>query len=174
VVQGRNPTGKDLVYCHSCGQLRTAGSVTCPHCGASSAERPAMAMATPTNEQASDTGAHSMEKYCFQCGAKIHRLAEICPKCGLRQPMLAGMPGAPVVGSTILTPMGGPSRLAAALFAILLGGIGIHKFYLGRVGWGIVYLIFCWTGIPMIVGIIEGIVYLTMSDEAFAAKYARK
>ena len=88
--------------------------------------------------------------------------------------MLAGMPGAPVVGSTILTPMGGPSRLAAALFAILLGGIGIHKFYLGRVGWGIVYLIFFWTGIPMIVGIIEGIVYLTMSDEAFAAKYARK
>ncbi len=65
----------------------------------------------------------------------------------------------------------GKSRIAAALFAIFLGGLGIHKFYLGRVGWGIVYLLFCWTFIPAIVGFIEGIIYLTMSDEEFIAKY---
>jgi TM2 domain-containing membrane protein YozV len=58
--------------------------------------------------------------------------------------------------------------------ALLLGGIGIHKFYLGRTGKGFLYLIFCWTYIPAIIGLIEGTVYLTssLSDKEFTAKYA--
>jgi TM2 domain-containing membrane protein YozV len=61
----------------------------------------------------------------------------------------------------------GRNRIAAALFAVLLGGLGIHKFYLGRVWQGILYLVFCWTFIPALVGFIEGIIYLTMSDHDF-------
>lgn len=98
-------------------------------------------------------------KFCVTCGAQIHAKAEICPKCGVRQPRA--------------TSSGGKSRIMAALFGILLGGLGIHKFYLGSTGWGVVYLLFCWTLIPVVVGLIEGIVYLTMSDEAFAAKYEK-
>jgi TM2 domain-containing membrane protein YozV len=108
------------------------------------------------------------EKFCFQCGEKIHGLAEICPKCGLRQLMLPGMP--------IAGPLPGiktPNRLTAALFGLLLGGLGVHKFYLGQVGWGIAYLLLCWTFVPFVVGFIEGLVFLTMSESAFAAKYAR-
>lgn len=56
----------------------------------------------------------------------------------------------------------------------MLGGLGIHKFYLGRIGWGIVYLLFCWTYIPAIVGLIEGIIYLVSSDEKFHNKYSRR
>ncbi|MFX8824810.1 TM2 domain-containing protein, partial [Acinetobacter baumannii] len=56
-------------------------------------------------------------------------------------------------------------------FALLLGGFGAHKFYLGRVGQGILYLIFCWTFIPAIIAFIEGILYLCSSDEDFAKKY---
>lgn len=63
------------------------------------------------------------------------------------------------------------SKVVAGLFGIFLGGLGIHKFYLGRMGWGIVYLLFCWTLIPGIAGFIEGIIYLTMSDDAFNIKY---
>ena len=96
------------------------------------------------------------EKYCQECGSVIRAKAEICPKCGVRQ----------AVGS-----LSGRNRMAAALFALLLGGIGIHKFYLGRVGMGIVYLLFCWTFIPLIASLIEGIVYLTMTDADFTAKY---
>jgi TM2 domain-containing membrane protein YozV len=36
---------------------------------------------------------------------------------------------------------------------------------------GLLYLIFVWTWIPMIVGLIEGIYYLTLTDEEFARKY---
>lgn len=100
------------------------------------------------------------EKFCMECGAVIRRRAEICPNCGVRQ---SGSPGAIVPH--------GKSRLAAALLAIFVGGFGLHKFYLGQVGLGIVYLLFSWTFIPTVIGFIEAIIYLTMSDEAFAAKY---
>ena len=66
------------------------------------------------------------------------------------------------------------SKIAAGLLAIFLGGLGIHKFYLGKPGIGILYLIFCWTFIPSIVGFIEGIIYLSSSDEKFYYKYVKK
>lgn len=62
------------------------------------------------------------------------------------------------------------SKAAAGILAILLGGIGVHKFYLGKAGLGIVYLLFCWTFIPGIIALIEGIIYLTQDDATFAAK----
>jgi TM2 domain-containing membrane protein YozV/ribosomal protein L40E len=103
------------------------------------------------------------QKYCADCGAIISLKAEICPKCGVRQIAFTS--------NGMQTTPSGKSKLAAALFAILLGGIGVHKFYLGRIGWGVLYIVFFWTFIPALLGIIEGIIYLTMSDEAFAAKY---
>lgn len=63
------------------------------------------------------------------------------------------------------------SKTTAGVLAILLGGFGIHKFYLGRWGWGIVYLLFCWTYIPAIVGFIEGIIYLVSNPKDFARKH---
>ncbi|MCR8634811.1 MULTISPECIES: TM2 domain-containing protein [Paenibacillus] len=65
------------------------------------------------------------------------------------------------------------SKTTAGILAILLGGLGVHKFYLGKVGWGIVYLLFCWTYIPALIGFIEGIIYLASSDESFNMKYGR-
>ena len=66
---------------------------------------------------------------------------------------------------------GNKSRIVAAILAFFLGGLGIHKFYLGQIGWGIIYLIFCWTFVPSIVAFIEFIIYLCTSDEDFAKKY---
>ena len=103
-------------------------------------------------------------KFCFECGESINAKAEICPKCGVRQPPLSGV--------VTMVPAGaGRSRVGAALFAIFLGGLGIHKFYLGRVVQGIFYLLFCWTFIPALIGFIEGIIYLCMSDAGFDARY---
>lgn len=64
----------------------------------------------------------------------------------------------------------GKSRSTAAVLAILLGGFGIHKFYLGAWGWGLIYLVFCWTYIPAVIGFIEGIRYLVLSDADFDYK----
>lgn len=66
----------------------------------------------------------------------------------------------------------GRSRGTAAFLAIVLGGIGAHKFYLGKPGWGIAYFLFSWTFIPACLGFLEGIIYLTMSSKSFEAKYS--
>ena len=101
--------------------------------------------------QAQGIGQH---KYCSGCGTSLHISARACPQCG-----------APQAGA------GQKSRVSAILLALILGGFGAHKFYLGRVGAGILYLLFFWTFIPAFVAFIEMIVYISMSDEDFAAKY---
>ena len=59
------------------------------------------------------------------------------------------------------------NRKEAGILAIVLGGLGIHKFYLGKYGKGLIYAATCWTFIPMLVSIGEGIHFLTESDEQF-------
>jgi len=63
------------------------------------------------------------------------------------------------------------NKTVAGVLGILLGGAGIHKFYLGKPGIGILYLLFCWAYIPSLLGIIEGIGYLVMDEDTFAQKY---
>jgi TM2 domain-containing membrane protein YozV len=62
------------------------------------------------------------------------------------------------------------SRVTAGILALLLGGLGIHKFYLDKVGLGLVYLLFCWTFIPAIIAGVEGIIYLVQDDATFSEK----
>lgn len=126
------------------------------------------AAAAPEDEIAADgSGADAWsggdhetdEKYCLSCGSQIVRSAEICPQCGVR---LRGEPGPS--SSNV-------DRTTAAIFALLLGEFGAHKFYLGKPAQGALYLCFFWTLVPGLVGIVEGIVYLRQSDEEFHWKY---
>lgn len=104
------------------------------------------------------------EKFCTDCAANINMKAEICPKCGVRQIAMS---------NGFVSAQNGKSRVIAALLAFFLGGFGVHKFYLGQVGMGIVYLLFCWTFIPAIIAFIEFIILLLMSDIEFNRKYGR-
>ncbi|QDG51131.1 NINE protein [Persicimonas caeni] len=63
------------------------------------------------------------------------------------------------------------SKITAAVLAFFLGWLGAHKFYLNQPGMGVLYILFMWTGIPWLIAIVEGILYLTMDDFAFQAKY---
>ena len=38
---------------------------------------------------------------------------------------------------------------------LFLGGIGVHKFYAGKWGQGILYASFCWTGLPVVCALID-------------------
>ena len=63
-----------------------------------------------------------------------------------------------------------PNRKTAAWLALLLGGLGAHKFYLGRWGWGLIYLFFCFTFVPMVIGFFEAIAFFSTTDKAFAQR----
>lgn len=63
------------------------------------------------------------------------------------------------------------SKKTAGWLALLLGGIGVHRFYLGQTGLGFVYLLFFWTGVPMLVSLIDAIVFFSMSRADFDRKY---
>jgi len=65
-------------------------------------------------------------------------------------------------------------KTLAGVFAILFGGWGIHKFYLGLNKLGLLYLLFSWTMVPGILALIDGITYLTSTDEQFEARLARE
>ena len=67
------------------------------------------------------------------------------------------------------------SKIAAGIFGILLGALGIHKFYLGYIGAGIVHLVLTLliitSPISSIIGLIEGILYLVKTDGDFHETY---
>ncbi|MEO1131881.1 MAG: TM2 domain-containing protein [Cyanobacteria bacterium J06639_1] len=69
------------------------------------------------------------------------------------------------------------NKIAAGICGILLGAIGVHKFILGYTKEGVIMLIVsllsCGIASPVmgIIGLIEGIIYLTKSDEEFVATY---
>lgn len=106
------------------------------------------------------------EKFCFECGQIIKAKAEICPKCGVRQ-----LPDVSNINNINSIAPNGKSKLAAGLFAIFLGTFGVHKFYLKNTGMGILYFLLCWTFIPTVIGFIEGIIFIVMSDGEFNKKY---
>ena len=66
---------------------------------------------------------------------------------------------------------GEKSKVTAGILALLIGGLGIHYFYLGKTTGGIVFLLLCCTGIPSLLAFVQGIMMLTMTDEQFEQKY---
>lgn len=125
-----------------------------------------------------------MSVLCPQCGAPAQEGTTKCEYCGaaISQPVQQPQYQAPPVQQVVYVQQQAPvnperanwpikSKITAAILALILGGLGIHKFYLGQKGKGILYLIFCWTYIPAILGLIEGITMLCSNDENFQIKY---
>jgi len=99
----------------------------------------------------------SGKNFCQNCGQQTSPEAEVCVNCGVK--LIYRSTGDPV-----------KSKLAAGLLGIFLGEFGIHRFYLGYVGIGIVQIIVTIVtfGIGGLWGFIEGILILagTMNKDA--------
>lgn len=133
---------------------------------------------------------------CTQCGAPLEPNAQKCKYCGEPVAPQPSVPQQPVYQQptyqqqpmyqqpTYQQPVQQQSaamdgidpswpvknKVVAGLLAIFLGTFGVHKFYLGKIGMGIIYLLLCWTYIPAIIGFIEGIMYLCSNDHNFQVK----
>jgi TM2 domain-containing membrane protein YozV len=83
-------------------------------------------------------------------------------------------PPLPPEGSVVVRQEQGVNKVALVLLTFFLGGIGVHKFYLGKYVQGVIYFLFSWTLIPGIVAFIEFIIYACTSDERLQEKYTAK
>ena len=116
-----------------------------------------------------------MSKYCTKCGAQNDESAQYCATCQALLPNVGYQPmqGVNQGQMTDWKAMGADKKLVAGICGILLGGFGVHKFILGYTTEGVIQIVitFVTCGAGSIVGLIEGIIYLTKSDEDFVRTY---
>jgi TM2 domain-containing membrane protein YozV/Tfp pilus assembly protein PilE len=103
------------------------------------------------NESANDNTDSAC--YCVKCGTVIRIGQTKCPKC-----------------FTPVNEFVSKNKTTAGLLALFVGGLGIHRLYLGQ-WWGIIYLLFWGTLIPSIISLVEAIVFFCTSQESWNEKY---
>lgn len=145
--------------CEKCGAELTEGQRFCSACGAPVAA---------ANGAAADGGPVPP-----QAGTVPPQPGYVPPQPGYAPPQ-PQQPFQPV-------PVATKSRTAAGILGILLGGLGIHKFYLGYSTAGLVMLLISLVAgvfsfgiascVIWIIGIIEGVIYLTKTDQQFYNEY---
>ena len=136
------------MYCGNCGKEVHPQAVACPSCGV-----------PPRLEK----------KFCPNCGTETQPNQALCTKCGAAI-------GAAASG-------GKKDKMVAGLLGIFLGSLGIHKFYLGYNKEGLIMLLVSVVGsfvtcgatlsVVGIIGLIEGIMYLTKSEQEFDQLYVQ-
>lgn len=100
-------------------------------------------------------------KYCKHCGELIDADCVVCPKCGKQVEMISGTQNsnptivinnsssssssaaasaAAFAGGIGSTPISPKSKMITLILSIFLGYLGIHRFYVGKIGSGIVWM----------------------------------
>lgn len=129
------------MYCKNCGNEIDNNAAVCVSCGYSKG-----------------TG----NKFCANCQSPVMENADFCTSCG------AKLNNEPTFEGTV-TNSNAKSKLAAGILGILVGGLGIHNFYLGYTKRGLIQLLLsvlsCGTlaFASSIWGLVEGILILTGS-----------
>jgi len=148
------PTGNTKA-CPFCAQMISSVAIKCQHCQS------------------------MLNNFCSNCGAQCATNQAVCLQCGTALGNTANEPVV-IAQPTVVQPTNGMhhgyvqgnyNKTTAAILAFLIGGLGAHKFYHGSFGWGVLYIVFCPTFIPAIVSLIEAIMYLTMSQSEYDARY---
>ncbi|WP_331353275.1 NINE protein [Cellvibrio sp. UBA7671] len=101
------------------------------------------------------TNSESTDYFCYKCGRGIAPGLAQCPYCRAPQVQLHRK-----------------EKATAGVLAFFLGGLGVHRFYLGQ-WWGIFYLLFWGTLIPSIVSLIEAFVFWFTPNERWNQKYGQ-
>ncbi len=165
-----------MIACPSCGAENVEGTRFCVKCGTT-------LPASPQPEswrQSGDLGQQQTPQQDYASGG--YSTPQTPPSAYPTYTPQSNYPyGAG--GTTDWQAAGANKKMPAGLLAILLGSLGIHKFYLGYQTEGIIMLavnlvgafLTCGVGslVVWIIGVIEGVIYLTKTDEEFVRTYVQ-
>ncbi len=140
----------ETAACPFCESEITPTAKKCRHCG-EWVSRDCLTCGTPIKGQWAARG------YCADCEGTETTGSLVRPSPGTPQLPVYSWPK--------------KSRSVSVGLALVLGGIGAHKFYLDKPGMGVLYMLFFWTGIPSIVGIFEAVKYIRMDEEEFNRRF---
>jgi hypothetical protein len=109
--------------------------------------------------------------YCSNCGSEFRPGASYCEVCGVVVPDVGDAEtrrrATPSTGGESVGKYAGKDRNAAIILAVCSGFMGGHKFYLGEVGKGFLYLFFWWTFIPAWLSLYEALMYYAKPSAFF-------
>lgn len=111
---------------------------------------------------------------CPYCAETVLAAAKKCKHCQeIIDPALREARGATqmAVTATATHQKKPKDKTVAVVLALLLGGLGLHKFYLDQPIMGLVYLLFCWTFIPVVISFFDALLLAFMSQQAFHQRY---
>ncbi len=113
-----------------------------------------------------------MASFCSNCGTPLPENSKFCPSCGksVEQQTNTNIPPAPAPCPPASSE---DKKTVAGILAILIGGLGIHYFYIGKTTAGIltILLSLCTCYIWSLLMFIQGIMFLTMSNAEFNERY---
>ena len=125
------------MFCPNCGVEIPDNVAYCPGCGAKAGQMKPQVV------------------YCRSCGAEISEKAVVCPKCGaatdrFNAAAAQNQPNIVINNNNANTntntnvnagiPYSPKSKVVALLLCFFLGSLGVHRFYVGKIGTGILYL----------------------------------
>ena len=148
--QSRSNANSALIRCPDCGRQISSKATACPGCG------------------------HPFErtKFCKFCGSTIAVDSVVCTKCGRQVENIGGSEKgivinnnnnnnvAAVSGNGMYGLVSPKSRLVDLILCFFLGIFGVHRFYVGKVGTGILMIFLMCTGFGEIWLIIDFFIIL--------------
>lgn len=140
-----------LIKCKSCGADISDRATRCPQCGEP----------------------QTLNTTCPDCGTSYAETLSSCPNCGApnRTRKVAHGEDPFVDGPS------GKSRGIAAILAIILGGLGVQYFYIGKITAGVICVLVSVAScgslavIPSVLGIVQGIILFTKDNEYFESNF---
>lgn len=104
--------------------------------------------------------------YCYKCGAQIDDEAVVCTSCGCATKNYASV--ASKKRKFDPNEVSEKSRLVALLLCVFLGWLGVHRFYLGKIGTGVVWLL---TGGCFLIGSLIDLIMIACGKATDAEGY---